>query len=370
MKHRSELIEELSNLDEEIVQAFMECDGDLSKISTADIKSALRRCTINGSAFPVYCGASFKNLGVQPLLDGVIEYLPSPDQVPSQVAKENDRNIEVKLTDPKMCALAFKVTYDAQRGPLVFVRVYSGSLDARTVLKVVSTTPSRIIGKHGSKNSDKERATKLLEMYADDYEEVSSIQAGNIGVVVGLRHVKTGDTLLLNQDPRKLHLHSITIPPTVFMRSVQVDSISEEKELHLALENLMREDPSLSLSVNEETGQTLLSGMGELHLEIAGERLLDVYKAKCILGKVEIAYRETIAGQSLSHQMLYDKEFFGKELKCDVTLVMDRTDNEVEPYDLSLTANNIYQGGTTIAQEVILRSNYRLVMRDIQILLR
>lgn len=193
-------------------------------------------------------------MGVQPVLDAMIKYLPSPSDlaVPTAMDKSG-KAIDVPLHDKPLVALAFKVTFDALRGPLVFVRVYSGTLEARQTVQISS---------YKTKQGPKERATKLLEMYADDFEEIPRIKAGNIGVVVGFKSVKTGDTLLSLHDTRQIKLHDISIPPAVFVRSVQVDRVSDEKPLHAALENLLREDPSLSLSINQETGQTLLSGMG------------------------------------------------------------------------------------------------------------
>ncbi|KAJ3271068.1 G elongation factor, mitochondrial 2 [Terramyces sp. JEL0728] len=328
---RANLIESLSELDERMVECFMEADDDMSKISAKDIRKAIQRCTVAGAVIPVFCGAAYKNIGVQPILDAVVEYLPSPNQAPAAIANTAHGEVEVQLGDKDLCALAFKVVYDDKRGPLVYVRVYSGVLESRSHIQISNS------------NSEKERAMKLLEMYADDFEEIPFIEAGNIGVVVGLKKVKTGDTLVGVQDSRKLELHSINIPPPVFVRSCQVDSTSEEKALANALQQLLREDPSLSLTVNEETGQTLLSGMGELHLEIAGERLLEVYKVKCKLGKVEISYRETIQASHLE-SLKFSKEFFGKELKCDIQLEFSKSGSNDIEIDSRIKAKDIYQG--------------------------
>ncbi len=337
---RENVVEALSEVDEELMELF----GSSDYISTEDIKSAIRRQTLKGSVVPLFCGASFKNIGVQPILDAVIDYLPSPIDSAVPVAKDNrGYNVPIVLNDSKMCALAFKVVYDHQRGPLVFVRVYSGQLQSRSVLQIVNF----------EKKAEKERASKLLEMYADDYEEIPRIDAGNIGVVVGLKHVKTGDTLLAMNDSRNIKLHNIAIPPSVFVRSVQVESQTQEKELEFALMNLLREDPSLSISFNEETGQTLISGMGELHLEIAGERLQDVYNAKCTLGKVEIAYRETCItnGIPISKVISYSKELFGKELKCDITLEFNSIEGD-SVVDTRISAESIMQGLSDVPQEL------------------
>ncbi|KAJ3252236.1 G elongation factor, mitochondrial 2 [Boothiomyces macroporosus] len=330
MTERANLIESLAEVDEGMVECFIEADDDISKITGADIQKAVNRCTIAGTIVPVFCGAAYKNIGVQPVLDAIVDYLPSPNQVQHAIAKTPTGQIPIKISDKDLCALAFKVVYDDKRGPLVYVRVYSGILESRSHIQISNA------------NGEKERAMKLLEMYADDFEEIPSIEAGNIGVVVGLKKVKTGDTLTGIKDNRKLELLSINVPPPVFVRSCHVESGSEEKALATALEHLLREDPSLSLTVNEETGQTLLSGMGELHLEIAGERLMEVYRVKCKLGKVEISYRETIQDSHLE-LMRFNKEFFGKELKCEIEMEFSKPAmNEIE-IDTRIKGKDIYQ---------------------------
>ncbi|KAL2913897.1 Ribosome-releasing factor 2, mitochondrial [Polyrhizophydium stewartii] len=317
-ERRSQLVEALSEMDDDIVNVFLECDADHARVPADAIRAACRRATIAGRAVPVLCGAAFRNMGVQPVLDAVVDYLPSPADLPPTAALLADgTRTTVPMTDPQLAALAFKVVHDSSRGALVYVRVYSGSLEARSVLQIAGSAA----GTGRDRKPVKERATKLLELYADDYEEIPAITAGNIGAIVGLKHVRTGDTLLAATDRRPIHLHAIPIPPPVFVRSCEAVSVSDEKHLSAALESLCREDPSLSVTFNEETGQTLLGGMGELHLDIAGERLLEVYKVKCQLGKVEISYRETPAfGEPLVHEVAYKAEMFGKQYRCDVAL--------------------------------------------------
>jgi elongation factor G len=353
---RIELIEKLGDLDEYIIEKFMEADGDHSKITSRDIKEALRKTTCNGTAVPVFCGASFKNIGVQPVLDAVIDFLPSPLEVPEPSALVGKRDfIPIKRNDSKLCALAFKVIYDEKRGPLVFVRVYSGMLESRSTIK---------ISKIYCTNMPKERATKLMEVYADDYEEIPFIQTGNIGIIVGLKNVKTGDTLVSSDDNRNMELHKINIPPPVFVRSCNINSVSEEKKFQNAIENLLLEDPSLHLTKNHETGQILLSGMGELHLEIAGERLKDVYSVETRLGKVEIAYRETIKNNMRPTKYSYDREFFRKPSKCDMEISIER-DNSIDvEIDCNIQASQIYRGEQPDIQ-MDLKSNYS-TLADIQ----
>jgi elongation factor G len=300
-EYRSRLIDDLSDVDEEIIETFMET-GDALAVPEELLFKSIRKHTIDGSIVPVLCGASFRNVGVQPVLDGVVDFLPSPVDKPSIPVKE------------PLCALAFKIVHDPKRGPLVFVRVYSGTLDSKSILRISGTTT-------------KERVGKLMEVYADDLEEIPRIEAGNIGCIVGLKHTKTGDTLVSSNDKRDLKLHSIQIPPPVFVRSCSVESNSEEQKLQQVLEQLQREDPSFHVGYNEETGQTILSGMGELHLEIMGERILE-HKVNAKLGKVEISYRETCL-DSNEFEMVYDTDLFGKQHKCTVIVEISPLDGSV-----------------------------------------
>ncbi|KAJ3046229.1 Ribosome-releasing factor 2, mitochondrial [Rhizophlyctis rosea] len=311
---RNALVEKLSEIDDEIVDVFLEHDGDHMSVPADDLRAALRRVTLNGKGVPVLCGASFKNIGVQPVLDAVVDFLPSPADIqPPEAVTSDGKAVTVKLDDKNLCALAFKVTHDPQRGPLVFVRVYSGSLQSRATL-------------FNSSRDVNERANKVLQMYADDFEEIPHIEAGNIACVVGLKETATGDTLLGPKHEGNIHLHPITIPPPVFVRSCEPMSTADDKALENGLRALTREDPSLHFYVDEETGQMLLSGMGELHLEIATERLKEVHKVNCKMGKVLISYRETLGTENvdedgtITETFLYDKDIFGKKAKAEVTL--------------------------------------------------
>ncbi|KAJ3267010.1 Ribosome-releasing factor 2, mitochondrial [Borealophlyctis nickersoniae] len=324
---RVALVEALSEIDEGIVDVFLEHDGDHMRVPAEDLRSALRRVTLNGKGVPVLCGASFRNIGVQPVLDAVVDYLPSPtERQPPEAVAPDGSAVHVPLDDKNLCALAFKVMHDKQRGPLVYVRVYSGTLDARAVL-------------HNPTRNAKERATKVLEMYADDFEEIPQVTAGNIAAIVGLRETCTGDTLLGSKDRRHLQLHPVDIPPPVFVRSCEPASSADERALEEGLRALIREDPSLHVSFDEETGQTLLSGMGELHLEIAAERLKETHKVDCKMGKVLISYRETIKTDGLDEEgkvtetLLYEREAFGKRMKAEVSLTVEPLSNLEESED-------------------------------------
>ncbi|KAJ1948654.1 Ribosome-releasing factor 2, mitochondrial, partial [Linderina pennispora] len=350
---RTLLVETLAEIDQQIVDVFLSdaVDGDHLQVPEKDIRDAIRRVTQSSQASPVLLGASFRNVGVQPLLDAVLEYLPSPTNkaqptmavVPGQSGKRSTE--VVPLDSNKLVAFAFKVIVDAQRGPMVFVRVYSGTLDSRMTLV------------NGTQGGIKERATKLLQMYADQPEEIPAIQAGHIGVVLGLKMTKTGDTLLHAQHPslpkslksakksRSVHnansspvgwqLHGISVPPPVFFCAVEADSPQDERPLAEALANLTLEDPSLHVSHDEETGQTLLSGMGELHLEVIQDRMVKDMKINATFGKMRVSYRET-AGQPASAQYTYAREIAGKAGKAALRV-------SVEPIGDPETDDNIIE---------------------------
>ncbi|KAG2212376.1 hypothetical protein INT47_001737 [Mucor saturninus] len=308
VKGRTALVEALAEMDDDIVEIFFdEADGDHMLVKETPLKEAIRRVTISNKAVPVLCGAAFKNLGVQPLLNAVIDYLPSPLDRPSAlVTYSSGKTALIPLTDPKLCALAFKVVHDARRGPMVYVKVYSGKINTRMTLFNTTTRA-------------KERVNKLLQMYAKEAEEIPTINAGNIGVIVGLKDTRTGDTLVQSNDTvaikSGLQLSNIDIPSPAFFSAVEPASVSEEEAVETALKNLVREDPSLKVWTDEESGQLLVSGMGELHLEIVKDRLLNDFKVKAEMGKMRISYRETCQSES-DASAEYDKEVMGKRARA------------------------------------------------------
>ena len=355
-KARAALVELLSEHDEAMVEKFFECEEDHLSVPPMDILNSLRRCLLKQGnlIIPVFAGASFRNMGVQPLLDAVLNLLPSPVEAPEPevtiggvkgglqrllsgdlIAQQNAQAAATrgkqKKPSPKVdtrklaekldsCSLAFKVVNDAKRGILVYVRVYSGSLDRNSA---IFNTNLGIM----------ERAPRLLKMYANDAVEVDSIPAGHIGVIVGLKHARTGDTLVSyagNKSPPEpidtLQLRPIHVPPPVFFASVEPHSLSEEKRVSESLALLLREDPSLHVTVDEDSGQTLLSGMGELHLEIARGRLINDLKAKASMVRIEIGYREAPLGASNPVTKIFDKEIAGRKGKAGCIAT-------VEPFD-------------------------------------
>ncbi|KAJ2674146.1 Ribosome-releasing factor 2, mitochondrial [Coemansia spiralis] len=298
---RVQLVEALAALDAQIVDVFLSA-GDHLKVPAGELRAAIRRATLTARACPVLLGAAFRNIGVQPLLDAVVDYLPAPGVPPAPL-------------DPrKLVAFAFKVTVDPQRGPMVFVRVYAGTLDARMAL-VNQRTQLR------------ERATKLLQMYGDAVEEIAQIAQGHIGVIVGLKATRTGDTLC---EPKvKAQLHGIDVPPPVFVCAVEADAPQDERPLAQALSSLVLEDPSIVVEHNEETGQMLLRGMGELHLEVVQDRLRRM-KVNASFGKVRVAYRE-MAGRKASVSHTYAREIAGRMHKAAMAITVEPAqDNTVE----------------------------------------
>lgn len=341
-KARLALVEILCEFDEELLTTWLECDDDPMVIPPQAIRDSLRRCIIDGTGrlIPVFAGASFRNIGVQPLLDAVDDLLPDPTERPPpeitaggikgtlpdllhgklQLHEEKSKKDRKRVHGPttlagniECCALAFKVVNDPKRGVLVYVRVYSGTLQRNCALWNTSLHVT-------------ERAGRLLQMHANEAEEIQHIPAGQIGVIAGLKHARTGDTLITyagvnpkNGPPvplNNLNLRPIEVPPPVFFAAIEPHSLSEEKNVEQILALLLREDPSLHVSVDDESGQMLLSGMGELHLEIARDRLVNDFKAKASMGNIEIGYRECVQSGSSEHYFLVDREIAGKKGKA------------------------------------------------------
>ncbi|KAI8980455.1 P-loop containing nucleoside triphosphate hydrolase protein [Pilobolus umbonatus] len=313
IKGRTALVEALAEMDDAIVETFFdEAEGDHLRVESQAIKAAIRRVTLDNKAVPVLCGSAFKNLGVQPLLNAVIDYLPTPlDRPDALVTYNSGKTALIPLSENgKLCALAFKVVHDARRGPMVYVKVYSGKVNSRMTLFNTTTR-------------GKERVNKLLQMYAKDVEEIPYISSGNIGVIVGLKDTRTGDTLVQSNDTQAvksgLQLSNIDIPSPAFFSAVEPASVSEEEAVTNALKNLTREDPSLSYWTDEDSGQLLVSGMGELHLEIVKDRLINDFKVKAEMGKMRISYRETCQSDSKA-EASYDKEVMGKRARASCTI--------------------------------------------------
>ena len=278
-QYRSELVEAVAESSEELMEKYLE-EGELS---IPEIKAGIRQLVIAGEAFPVLCGSAFKNRGVQPMLDAVIEYLPSPLDVPDVVGS-NPSNEEEKLTrkasaDEPFAALAFKVAAHPFYGQLTYTRVYSGV--AAQGQQVLNSTKGK-----------KERIGKLFQMHSNKENPVEEITAGHIYAAIGLKDTTTGDTLCDPAHP--IVLESMTFPDPVIFVAIEPKTKGDQEKMSTAIQKLSAEDPTFTVSLNEETGQTEIGGMGELHLDIIVDRMKREFKVEANVGKPQVAYRETI----------------------------------------------------------------------------
>jgi elongation factor G len=277
-QYRHDLIEAVADHDDEILHAFLEEEP----VEEDKLKAAIRAATLDNSITPVLLGSAFKNKGVQPLLDAVIDYLPSPIDVPA-VTGTDPKTGEPTEREPRLdapfSALAFKVMSDPFVGKLTYFRVYSGKLNSGSYIFNTST-------------GRKERVGRLLEMHANHREDVEQIAAGAIAAAVGLKQTTTGDTLCDPDAP--VLLESIDFPDPVIDVAVEPKTKADQDKLQNALSRLAEEDPTFRVRTNEETGQTIIAGMGELHLEIIVDRLMREFKVDANVGRPQVAYRETI----------------------------------------------------------------------------
>ena len=278
-EYRAELIEAVAESSEELMEKYLEGE----ELTIDDLKAGIRQLTINGEAFPVLCGSAFKNRGVQPMLDAVIEYLPSPLDVPD-VEGSNPSNEEEKLSrkasvDEPFAALAFKVAAHPFYGQLTYTRVYSGH--ASQGQQVLNSTKGK-----------KERLGKLFQMHSNKENPVEEITAGHIYAAIGLKDTTTGDTLCDPANP--IVLESMTFPAPVIFVAIEPKTKGDQEKMSTAIQKLSAEDPTFTVSLNEETGQTEIGGMGELHLDIIVDRMKREFKVEANVGKPQVAYRETI----------------------------------------------------------------------------
>jgi elongation factor G len=277
LKYRERIIEKAAEADESLMEQYIE----ETQITPEEIKRAIRRATVGHQVVPVLCGAAFKNRGVQPLLDAVVDYLPAPLDVPAIEGLRPDGHMEKRLPadDEPFSALAFKLMNDPFIGHLTYLRIYSGTLKAGSTV-------------YNAARGSEERIGRLLKMHANKREEIKEVYAGDIVAAVGLKNTSTGDTLSDKSNP--ITLESIASPEPVISVAIEPKTKADLDKLSEALHKLALEDPSFQIAVEEETGQTLISGMGELHLEIIVDRLLREFKVDARVGIPEVSYRETI----------------------------------------------------------------------------
>jgi elongation factor G len=294
-EYREKMIEKIAETDDVLTEKFL--GGE--EISTEELKKALRNAVINVRLFPVFCGTALRNKGVQPVLDAVVDYLPSPIDIPpaNGVDSKTNEEIEVRANDDApFAALAFKVATDPFVGQLTFFRVYSGTVKAGSY--VLNST-----------KGEKERIGRILLMHANHREEMTEIYSGGIGALVGMKYTTTGDTLC---DPEKpIVLESITFPEPVISIAIEPKTKADQERMGMALKKLAEEDPTFRVRTDEETSQTIISGMGELHLDIIVDRMKREFKVEANVGRPQVAYRETIR-QTAEAEGKYIKQSGGR----------------------------------------------------------
>ena len=288
------MIEAVAETDDALMEKFF--GGE--ELSVEEIKKGIKAGCLSMSIIPMICGTSFKNKGVQPLLDAVVDYLPAPDEVEAIKGEyEDGKEVVVDSTDDgEFAGLAFKIMTDSFVGQLTFVRVYRGSLESGSYA-------------YNSVKGKKERIGRLLKMHSNKREEISVLHAGEIGAVVGLKETLTGDTLASEKDP--VILEKMDFPDPVISVAVEPKTKADQEKMAIALQKLAQEDPSFRVGTDEESGQTIISGMGELHLEIIVDRMLREFKVDAEVGQPQVAYRETIR-KTVEQEYKYAKQSGGR----------------------------------------------------------
>jgi elongation factor G len=278
-EYREKLLEAVADQDEELMMMYLEGEP----MDAEQIRAAIRKATLEIEMTPVFVGSAFKNKGVQPLLDGVVDYLPSPLDVPPVEGKTLDGEEVTREADENapLSALAFKVQSDPHVGKLTYMRVYSGTLKAGSY--VTNTTKGR-----------RERVGRLLQLHANSREQRDEVYAGELVAAIGLSNTGTGDTLVSADDPEQIVLEEMIFPEPVIDQAIEPKTKADQEKLSVALQRLAEEDPTFSVRSDEETGQTVIAGMGELHLEIIVDRLLREFRVDANIGRPQVAYRETV----------------------------------------------------------------------------
>ncbi len=292
---RDKLLEAAADADEAVMEKYLGGEA----ISESELRAAIRAGTLKMSMVPVVCGTAFKNKGVQPLLDAVVEFLPSPVDVPPMKGANPNTGEEIERPaqdDQPFTALAFKIMSDPYVGTLTFLRVYSGVMSSGSYV-------------YNSVKGKKERVGRLLKMHANKREEIKEVYAGDIAAAVGLRDTTTGDTLC--EETKPIVLERMEFPDPVISIAIEPKTKADQERLGVSLQRLATEDPSFRVSSNPETGQTLISGMGELHLEIIVDRLLREFKVDANVGKPQVAYKETVR-KSVEHETRFVRQTGGR----------------------------------------------------------
>ncbi|MFL7893731.1 MAG: elongation factor G [Anaerolineales bacterium] len=321
---RDRMIEQIVEVDDELTLKYLEGEH----ISNEELKSALRKAVIANMVTPVFCGSSLRNKGVQPLLDAIIDFLPSPIDVPPVRGFVPGNEEEVDRApddDAPLSALVFKIVTDPYVGRLAYVRVYSGKIKQGSMV-------------YNSTKEKKERIGRLLRMYADRRDDVDEVLAGDIGATLGLKNSFTGDTLCLSSEP--ILLEAIAFPEPVISVAIEPRTTADQDKMSEALQKLAEEDPTFHVRTDQDTGQTIISGMGELHLEVLVDRMLREFKVQARVGRPQVAYRESITRPVEKAEYRYVKQTGGRGQYGHVVL-------ELEPGEIGsgiVFENDIYGG--------------------------
>jgi elongation factor G len=324
---RAKMLESVAEVDEALMEKYFE---DPSSITTDEIYAALRKGTLNMEIYPVLCGSSFKNKGVQTMLDAVVRYLPSPLDNPAVVGhdpRDPEKEVTRKpLFEEPMSALAFKIATDPFVGRLCYFRVYSGEITAGSYV-------------YNPRTDKKERISRLFQMHSNHQNPKDSIGCGDIGAGVGFKDIRTGDTLCDEEHP--IVLEAMDFPDPVIGIAVEPKSQKDLDKLGIGLAKLAEEDPTFTVKTNEETGQTVISGMGELHLDIIIDRLRREFKVECNQGRPQVTYKEAIKGSVSRLREVYKKQSGGRGKFADIIVTVEPADEGV----VGLQFVNIVKGG-------------------------
>jgi elongation factor G len=328
-EYRQHLVERVAETDDELMEKYLE-GGELTP---EELKAGIRSLTISSEVYPVLCGSAFKNRGVQPMLDAVVDYLPSPVDVPAMVGhapgNEEEKVERHPSKDEPFSALAFKVASHPFFGTLTFIRVYSGHISAGT--QVLNSTKVK-----------KERIGKLFQMHANKENPVEDAMAGHIYAAIGLKSTTTGDTLCNIEHP--VVLESMTFPEPVIQVAIEPKTKGDQEKLSTAIQKLAEEDPTFQVTLDEETGQTIIAGMGELHLDILVDRMKREFKVEANVGKPQVAYRETIRRAIDRHDYTHKKQTGGSGQFAKVQIALeplDTAEGELYEFDNKVTGGRV-----------------------------
>jgi elongation factor G len=330
MHWRAQLVESVAEFDDHLMEKFFE---NPDSITVDELRNAIRKATVAMKITPILCGSAFKNKGVQTMLDAVIQYLPSPVDIDAVTGTNPETgNEETRKPDPKdkFAAIAFKIMTDPFVGRLAFFRVYSGKLDAG----------SYVLNTRTMKN---ERISRIIRMHANKQNPIDSIEAGDLSAAVGFKDIKTGDTLCDPDHP--IVLETMSFPKPVIGLAVEPKTQADVDKLGMALAKLAEEDPTFRVNTDHETGQTIISGMGELHLEIIVDRLRREFKVECNQGAPQVSYKETLTA-IVKHREVYKKQTGGRGKFADIQFEIGPADQEwIEKHHAGLQFENEVTGG-------------------------